>query len=143
MIVPDTNLLIYAYDSSSRFHTQAKTWFESAMSGTEPIGMPASVIAAFVRLMTHPKVFTNPMSVDTVCSIVDSWLDHPTLTVLGDDTQTMRQCLNLLKQVGVARNLSNDAQIASLVLKQGATLYSNDTDFYRFKGLHPINPLQE
>jgi hypothetical protein len=33
MIVPDANLLLYAYDKTSPFHTKAKHWWEQCLSG--------------------------------------------------------------------------------------------------------------
>jgi predicted nucleic acid-binding protein len=33
MILPDANLLLYAYDQSSPFHARAKAWCERIMSG--------------------------------------------------------------------------------------------------------------
>ena len=31
VIIPDVNLLIYAFDQESRFHAQAKPWLENAL----------------------------------------------------------------------------------------------------------------
>ena len=36
MIVPDTNLLIYAYDAGSPFHAKAKTWWENLLADGKP-----------------------------------------------------------------------------------------------------------
>ena len=57
MIIPDTNLLLYAYDRASPFHTEAKRWCEHVMSGPEPLVLIPSVIFGFVRIATHPKIF--------------------------------------------------------------------------------------
>jgi len=33
MIIPDINLLLYAYDSTSPFHAQASAWWQTCLSG--------------------------------------------------------------------------------------------------------------
>ncbi len=32
MLVPDVNVLLYAYDSTSRHHETARTWLETALA---------------------------------------------------------------------------------------------------------------
>ena len=56
MIVPDANLLIYAYSSTSPSHRAARRWWEDALSGHEPVGIPWIVVLAFVRLISHPTL---------------------------------------------------------------------------------------
>ena len=60
MIVPDANLLIYAYDTTSPHHAKARTWWEERLSGDEPVGIPWVVVLAFTRLLTHPAVCAAP-----------------------------------------------------------------------------------
>ena len=62
MIVPDANLLIYAYSDGTPQHEAAREWWESLINGTERIGLPWAVATAFVRLMTHPRILAVPIS---------------------------------------------------------------------------------
>ena len=39
MILLDANLLIYAVDKDSPWHTQARVWLESTLSDDEPVGL--------------------------------------------------------------------------------------------------------
>jgi predicted nucleic acid-binding protein len=48
---------------------------------------------------------------------------------------------DLLLEVGVAGNLTNDAHLAALAIEYQAELVSTDTDFARFPGLRWFNPL--
>ena len=74
MILPDTNLLIYAYDQSSPFHTRAKAWCERLMTGPAPVILLPSVVFGFVRIATHPRVFQEPLAVGEAAALVRSWL---------------------------------------------------------------------
>ncbi len=38
MILIDANLLLYAYDSGSPRHEQARTWLEATLKGDERVG---------------------------------------------------------------------------------------------------------
>jgi uncharacterized protein len=53
----------------------------------------------------------------------------------------LAEVLELLQQAGTAGNLVTDAQIAAIAIEQGATLFTNDSDFSRFSGLKRENPL--
>ncbi|HEY7388719.1 MAG TPA: hypothetical protein VH640_09425 [Bryobacteraceae bacterium] len=51
-----TNLLIYAVDEDSPFHTTARACLEDALSGTETGGFAWIVLLGFLRLTTRPQV---------------------------------------------------------------------------------------
>ena len=60
MIIPDANLLLYAYDKESPFHKESARWWSKLLSGHEPVGLCSVVVFSFLRLTTHPKVFIHP-----------------------------------------------------------------------------------
>jgi len=82
MIIPDANLLLYAYDEDSLFHAGAKTWCERVMTGPESLVLLPAVIFGFVRIATHPKVFSSPLSVREAEAHVMSWLALPHVQVM-------------------------------------------------------------
>ena len=49
MIIVDVNLLIYAVNKDAALHRKAKSWLESAISGTETVGLSWTV---FTRVPT-------------------------------------------------------------------------------------------
>lgn len=142
MIVPDVNLLIYAHDSTAPAHRQARAWWESALSGSEPVGIPWIVVLAFVRLMTHPTLSENPMTVGQARERVEEWLRCDHVRLLTSETTTFSRFFDLLAAAGTGGNLCTDALIAALAEEHGGTVYSNDTDFDRFPGIAWRNPLQ-
>jgi len=72
VIVPDANLAIYAYDRTATQHAAAKAWWEQTLSGSTPVGIPWVVVLAFIRLMTHPTLSENPMTVPRAGPIVSA-----------------------------------------------------------------------
>ena len=141
MIIPDTNLVLYATIDAFPQHVRAREWWEAALSGTDSIGLAPVVATAFVRLATHRNLFDEPMRVDQAVSLVSDWTARPMVHVLTSDGRHLHQALELLTATGTAGNLTTDAQIAAHALLHDATVATNDTDFGRFPGVRTSNPL--
>lgn len=141
MIVPDTNLLVYAHDLTAPAHQAARKWWEESLSGQEPVGVPWVVVLAFVRLMTHSTLSENPMSVEQARRCVMGWLEQPICRVLPAGPGTIERFFALLQGVGSGGNLCTDALIAAVAEEYGGTVYSTDRDFDRFDGIRWKNPL--
>lgn len=141
MKLADVNLLIYAYDEASPQHPRARAWLEERLSGGETLGFAWVSLLAFVRLVTSPRVFVDPMTPGEALDHVDAWLAQPCATVLHPGVQHATLLRQLLDPFGTAGNLTTDAHLAALAIEHGAELCSADADFSRFPGLHWTNPL--
>jgi len=141
MIVPDANLLLYAYDSESPFHAAASRWWAALLSGVEPVGLCPVVVFAFLRLSTHGKVFDRPLTAGEAAKCIASWLARPNVRLLVAGPGHIEAVTRLLTKAGTAGNLVTDAQIAALAMEYGATVHSADTDFARLTGVSWENPL--
>ena len=143
MIIPDVNILVYAYDSTSRWHERAREWWQQTLVGSESVGIPAVVMMAFIRLMTHTSLCGNPMAVSRARAIVSSWVAVDGVRVLAPTWETLSLMMELLEETGVGGSLSTDALIAAHALEQRASVLSNDADFKRFPGVKLHNPLKD
>ncbi|MFO7902507.1 MAG: TA system VapC family ribonuclease toxin [Planctomycetota bacterium] len=142
MIVPDINLLVYAYDEEAPHHQAARRWWERVLSDSEIVGLPWVVVVGFVRLMTHPTLAENPMTVQQVQAAIASWLERDHVRLLSPSAVTVHRFFALLAQTGTGGNLATDAMIAALASEYGGCVYSNDRDFSRFPRLVWSNPLE-
>ena len=143
MIVPDANLLLYAYDASSPFHEKARAWWERCLSGSEPVGLTHPVLFAFVRIGTSARIFSHPMTLEEASRHVFSWLKKPAAQVLQPDALHVQRVLELLAEAASAGgNLVTDAQIAALALAHRAVVHTADQDFRRFSSLNVFYPLE-
>lgn len=142
MIVPDVNLLVYAYDETSPDHDKARRWWEKVLAGSEPVGLPWVVVLAFTRLLTHPQICANPVSVDEVRRTVTGWVDLPHVRIIQLSNRALDLFFDLLEAAGMGGNLTTDALIALHAREHSATVHSNDRDFDRFPGIRWINPLK-
>jgi toxin-antitoxin system PIN domain toxin len=142
MIVPDANLLLYAYDITSPFHAKAKQWWEECLSGVEAVGLTHPVLFAFLRIGTNARAFVTPLSLSKADAIIRSWLEAPPVQVLLPGPDHLQRALLLLEQAASAGgNLVTDAQIAALAEAYGATIHTADGDFRRFTAVRSHYPL--
>ncbi len=142
MILIDANLLLYAYDSSSEYHKNAKDWFQEVLSQPEPVRLAWMTILAFLRIATNPRAFTRPLSINEALAVVSDWLSIPSVRILNPTERHLEIMNTLLPAAQVSGPLVMDGHLAALAIEHGATLYTNDKDFARFSGVRLRNPLQ-
>jgi toxin-antitoxin system PIN domain toxin len=140
--LPDVNLLIYAVDESSPYHTRARSWLVQSLSGTEEIGFAWLALLGFIRISTNHYAFEQALSPTRALEFVDSWLDQPVATVVHPTVQHAAVLRRLLEPLGTAGNLTSDTHLAALAIEHGAELCSRDADFSRFPGLRWADPLR-
>ncbi len=141
MILVDANVLLYAYDASSSRHEPARRWWEDRLSRPEPVWIAWATVVAFVRIGTHVRVFTHPLTVAEACAVVASWLDRPMVSVLEPGPRHWEILRDLLVESQASGNLVTDAHLAALAIEHGMVLMSTDRDFARFPGLAWQDPL--
>ncbi len=141
MILPDVNLLIYAYNQDAPFHSAAKAWWEHCLSGTEPVGLAWVVLLGFVRLMSSRRVLLEPMAAGAAIGHCRAWLAQPNTRILAPGPTHLDVLANLLGGPSIGANLVTDAHLAALAIEHQAELHSNDSDFARFSGLRWRNPV--
>ena len=141
MIVPDVNLLLYAYDDQSRYHAAASAWWQATLTGGRHVGLTWHTMLGFVRMTTNPRIYDAPMTPVNAIRHVRLWLDQPGAEILSPGERHADIVFGLIEDAGVAGNLTPDAHLAAIAIEYQAELASNDRDFGRFRGLRWFNPL--
>src|SRR3990172_3089538 len=140
MILVDANLLVYAHVASTVQHDAAKKWLDDKLNATAFVGLPWPSLLAFARLVTNPRVFERPESIQDAWEQLEAWLDCPTVWV-PEPTERHREVLGSLLKSTAGGNLVPDAHLATIAIEHGLTLCSTDGDFARFPALKWMNPL--
>jgi toxin-antitoxin system PIN domain toxin len=144
VIVPDANLLLYAYDADSPFHEAARSWWQDCLSGRETVGLTHPALFAFLRVSTNARVYEKPMTLAESAEHIRSWLARRVSQALQAPADHVQQVIGLLESAGAAAgNLVTDAQIAALALSHRAVVHTADRDFLRFRGVRCHFPLDE
>lgn len=141
MKIPDVNLLVYARNEAASQHRAARGWIEEVLSGTESVGFPWLALLGFIRISTHPKIFSQPLTPKQALALVDLWLAQPCATIIQPTPRHASVLRDLIGHLGTAGNLTTDAHLAALAIEHGAQLCSADVDFSRFPSLNWHNPL--
>jgi toxin-antitoxin system PIN domain toxin len=101
-----------------------------------------TVLGAFIRIGTNPRVFEHPLSLDQALSRVQSWLDQPCTRIIYPTDRHWIVFQKMLIEGQAVANLVTDAHLAALAIEHGCELISTDTDFSRFPGIKWKNPLK-
>lgn len=142
MIVPDINLLVFAYNDDSPYHDDALLWWEGLLNGEETIGLPWIVSSGFIRLVASPSVLSPPWLPAAAVAQVRRWFDHEHIVPLNPGDRHLEYLEQNLAISGATGSLATDAHIAALALENGAEVHThNAKDFQRFPGLLWRNPL--
>ena len=140
MLVPDVNVFVNAYRPESEHHAEDLAWLERSLQGTEPVGICEQVLASFVRIVTHRRIFdepTHPREALEFCEVVRS---APSALRLSPGERHWGIFAALCRDVGARGVVVPDAYLAALALEKSATWVTHDRGFARFPGLRWITP---
>jgi hypothetical protein len=139
LIAVDTNVLVYAHRPGSSHHELAADWLRHLAEGPVPWGLPVFVLGEFVRVVTHPKIFAEPSSLDVAFGFVAAVLESPTLRLLTPGERFVALFEECVRRAEARGNLAFDAQIAAVCREAGAaSLLTRDRDFLRFPGIETL-----
>ncbi len=141
MILPDLNLLLYAYNPHVPQYQKVATWWAGVMNGEELVGLPYEICLGFVRIATNNRLGAATVPLAKARAVVAGWLELPQARVLIPAPNHFEQVMNLMDAAMGSGALVSDAVLAAYAIQNRATLYSNDADFSRFAGLAWKNPL--
>jgi toxin-antitoxin system PIN domain toxin len=129
-MTPDVNVLVAASRSDHPCHATAKDWLEQSLdaAAAAPLVLQPMVIASYLRLVTHAKIFVNPTPMSEAMQFLDALLDMPGVSVpeLGPEWPVFRE---LCLKKNLSANQLPDAWLAAAVIHQGEHLASFDRDF--------------
>ena len=143
MILIDSNILLYAQDSSSQRFAAARGWLDEQLSGTDPVALCWPVIAAFFRIGTNPRITERPLSTREAIQTVQSWFEQPCVRLIQPTERHWTILQEMLTRGQATGNLVTDARLAALALEHNCVLHSTDADFARFPKLKWKNPLAD
>ncbi|GIW41569.1 MAG: ribonuclease VapC43 [Candidatus Binatia bacterium] len=139
MIAVDTNVLVYAHREELREHESARERLVRLAEGREPWALPVFCLGEFLRVITHPRLFDPPHTVDEACRALERLLESPTLRVLYPGDRFWPLLAEVAREGDTQGNLAFDAQIVAVCLEHGvSTLLTQDRDFDRFRKIRTV-----
>jgi toxin-antitoxin system PIN domain toxin len=137
----DVNVLLYASDTSSPRHRAAIHFLEERASDPDLFCVAWATLMAFLRISTHPQIFTRPLSPGEALGNVESLLSLPRTRVLSEGEGFLETYQEVTAHFPVRGNLVPDAHLAALLRQHGVgRIYTADRDFRKFDFLEVTDP---
>ncbi len=145
MIIPDANILLYAYVPSFKEHAAAKKWLQTTLSENKQIvGLAWQVITAFLRIGTNPRIFQIPFEIAEAEKRLNQLFAHSLVQTAAPGEKHWRIFSEILREEQITADLVMDAHLAALAIEHRATIATTDRDFLRFsKIVKIVNPLKK
>lgn len=136
MTAVDTNVLVHAHREDMDKHSAAVEKLRTLSEGLQPWALPVFCIGEFLRVVTHPRVFTPPSTLADALSAIDGLLESPSIQILTPSSNFWSFFSNTLQEGQATGNLVFDAQIVAVCVEHGVeTLISEDRGLKRFDQL--------
>jgi hypothetical protein len=140
MLLADVNVLVRAYREDAPEHPRFKRWLEDLVNGDEAYGACDLVFSGFLRIVTHPAIFSPPSPIGDALAFVEEVRNQPNCAVIAPGARHWEVFTALCQTAGVRGNLVPDAYFAALAIESGSEWITTDGDYARFPGLRWRRP---
>jgi len=141
MILPDVNVLVYAHREDAVDHAQYRTWLEQTIQSGQPYGISNHVLSGFLRVVTHPRVFTTPSPIGTALEFVRQVREQPNCRAIAPGSRHWQIFTDLCQSQAATGNLIPDVWFAALAIESDCEWITTDRDYAKFPGLRSRHPL--
>ena len=140
MLIPDVNVLIYAFRADAPDHERYRAWLHERLRGREAFGISELVLSGALRVLTHPRVFNPPTPIERAIEFLDAVRAQPNVVIVAPGPRHWEIFSDLCRSASAKGNLVADAYHAALAIEQGAEWVSADRGYARFPGLRWHHP---
>ncbi|MBC2593853.1 PIN domain-containing protein [Ruficoccus amylovorans] len=135
MVLPDNNILINAFRPDSPHHQVARQWLEDSLNAGRSIRLFPTVEAGFLRVVTHPKIFSPASPLEEASAFLRVLCSCPTVEICPWTPSARERWCELCASPKMSGNDCNDAMLVAICLYRGLQLVTFDQGFRRFPGL--------
>jgi hypothetical protein len=141
LILLDVNILVYAHRDDADDHEEYSRWLEDVMDSGEGFGISELALSAFVRIVTHPRIYPDPTPIERALDYASQIRRHDSCILISPGEQHWGIFDRLCRAAGAKGALVTDAYFAALAIETRAEWITADRDFSRFPGLRWRHPL--
>jgi hypothetical protein len=140
VILPDVNVLVYAYREDAPRHARYRTWLEELLRGHEGYGLSDLVLSGFLRVVTHPRVYSPPSPIAHALGFTEVLRVQTNCIRVVPGQRHWEIFTGLCRTAHAKGNLVPDAYLAALAIESGSEWLTTDRDYVRFPGLRWRDP---
>ena len=140
MILPDVNVLLYAFRRDAARHAEYAGWLQDLVTSDEPYGMSPQALASVLRISTNPRIFYPATPLPAALDFCRTLLESDYCVVVQPGPRHWAIFVELCHTSNVTGNLVPDAWFAALAIEAGCEWITTDRDYSRFPGLRWRRP---
>jgi toxin-antitoxin system PIN domain toxin len=135
VILPDVNVLVYAFRADATHHRVCRDWLRGVISSDARFGVSPLVLSAVVRIATNPRAFTPPCAVTDALGFCEDLIGQPHCQAVEPGERHWAIFRRLCIETGTRGARVTDAWFAALAIEWGCDWITFDRDYARFPGL--------
>lgn len=138
----DTGFLVAAEVAEHADHQAARLKFQDFRGAGDRFALVPQVLAEFVHVVTDPKRFTQPLTMEAALERAEIWWESPEVDQLGSDAFSVRTFFDWMRQHRLGRKRILDTMLASTFREAGvqSILTTNARDFAVLDGFICVVP---
>lgn len=141
MVLPDINVLVYAFRREAEGHDRYAAWLGEVVAGSEELALHDPSLIGFVRIVTNRRVVPKPAPAALALDFVRRLRTARRARWLPAGSVSWNRFEGLAAQDRrIAGNLVPDAYLAAVALSHGCRLATADRGFARFPALDWFDP---
>ncbi len=135
MILPDANVLVYAFRKDVPQHSLCHDWLTRNVSGDAQFGLSPLSLSAVVRITTDPRIYATPSTLEEAFRFCNILLRQPNCQVVEPGPRHFEIFKRLCLESKTRGRMVTDAWFAALAIEWGCEWITLDRDYARFPGL--------
>lgn len=135
MMLPDVNVLIYAFRQDLAQHAVCRSWLAGIVSSDQRFGLSPMVLSAVVRITTNARAFRSPSAADEAFGFCGDLLGQPHCQIVEPGERHWDIFRRLCIETDTRGPRFSDAWFAALAIEWGCEWVTFDRDYARFPGL--------
>lgn len=142
MVALDANVLVGAFRPDDPDHERLKAWLEETLNAGLEVTFPTLVEVAFLRIVTHPRIFKTPSSLEEALDFLQTLHESGQFRDAPWTPRMRGRWWQWCRELQLEGNDVNDAFIAATAAESRCRLASRDGGFSRFRNLDWWNPVE-
>jgi uncharacterized protein len=135
VILPDVNVLIYAFREDAPLHKVSRSWLREVIEGPSRFGISPVVLSAVVRITTNARAYSPPSSLDDAIGYCEDILGQPHCQLVEPGPRHWELFRGLCISTRAIGPRVTDVWYAALAIEWGCEWITFDRGFARFPGL--------
>ena len=135
MILPDVNVLVYAFRSDVPQHLLAAAWLADVVNGDAKFAISKLALSALIRITTNPQSRPAVSSLSEAFGFCGDLMRQPHCVVVEPGEHHWDIFQRLCAETGTRGPDITDAWYAALAIEWGCEWVTFDRDFLKFPGL--------